>query len=62
MESKIKLTRRGWIVCVIIPGVLLMLLFSYATRDVCYVGNMPGNHFGYGSCSKMIDLVIQEGK
>lgn len=62
MESKIKLNRRGWIVCVIIPALLAMIAFTYATRDICYVGNMPGNHLGYGSCSKMIDLVIQEGK
>ena len=63
MESKkIKLNRRGWIVCVIIPGLIAMMTVTYVTRDVCYVGNMPGNHFGYGSCSKMIDIVIEEGK
>ena len=62
MESKIKLNRRGWIVCVIIPALLAMIGFTYVTRDVCYVGNMPGNHFGYGSCMKMIDTVIGEGK
>lgn len=62
MAKKSKLTRRGWIVCVIIPGLLAMMTFSYVTRDVCYVGNMPGNHLGYGSCSKMIDTVIEKGK
>ena len=62
---KTKLTRRGWIVLVIIPSLLLALLISYATRDVCYVGlNKPyANSFGYGSCQKMIDDVLnQEGK
>lgn len=52
-----KLTKRGvrvmWIIAILIVG-----LFTYATRDVCYVGNMPGNTFGYGSCSKMLDLVV----
>jgi predicted nucleic acid-binding Zn finger protein len=62
MESKIKLNRKGWIVCVIIPGLIAMMIFSYVTRDVCYVGNMPGNHLGYGSCSKMIDTVTEKGK
>ena len=62
MESKIKLNRRGWIVCVIIPALLAMIGFTYVTRDVCYVGNMPGNHLGYGSCTKMIDTVIDGGK
>jgi hypothetical protein len=51
------ITKRGWVVIWITVG-LVMSLFTYVTRDVCYVGNMPGNHFGYGSCSKMIDLVV----
>jgi hypothetical protein len=62
---KTKLTRRGWIVLVIIPSLLLTLLISYATRDTCFVGlNKPyANMFGYGSCLKMIDDVLeQEGK
>jgi len=62
---KTNLTKRGWIVLVIIPSLLLALLISYATRDVCYVGlNKPyANMFGYGSCQKMIDDVLnQEGK
>ena len=51
------ITKRGWIVLWVTVG-LVVSLFTYATRDVCYVGNMPGNTFGYGSCSKMIDLVV----
>ena len=41
-------------------GLLLMSLFTYATRDTCYVGN-GGNALGYGSCSQMIDEVIANG-
>jgi hypothetical protein len=52
-----KLNKRGVIVMWTL-AILIVSLFTYATRDVCYVGNMPGNHLGYGSCSKMIDLVI----
>lgn len=37
---------------------LVLSLFTYATRDVCYVGNMPGNHLGYGSCDAMLDVVV----
>jgi hypothetical protein len=51
------LTRRGWIVLVIIPVLILVSLFTYATRDVCYVGE-GGNFLGYGSCTKMINEVI----
>ena len=36
---------------------LLLSLFTYATRDTCYVGQ-SGNALGYGSCEKMIDTVI----
>jgi hypothetical protein len=59
-----KLTRRGWVVLVIIPTLLLGLLFTYATRDVCYVGiDKPyANSFGYGSCLKNIDEVIKQGR
>jgi hypothetical protein len=53
-------TRRGWIVIVVLIT-LVVGLFTYATRDVCYVGQ-DGNWLGYGSCSKMIDKIIQEGK
>jgi hypothetical protein len=38
-------------------AILIVGLFTYATRDVCYVGE-SGNAIGYGSCSKMIDEVI----
>jgi predicted nucleic acid-binding Zn finger protein len=41
-------------------GAVLMSLFTYATRDTCYVGN-GGNALGYGSCSQMIDEVITNG-
>jgi hypothetical protein len=56
-----KLTNRGWLVLVIIPMLLTIALFTYATRDICYVGE-NGNWLGYGSCSKMIDQVIEMGK
>ena len=39
-------------------ALLIVSLFTYATRDVCYVGNLDGNTRRYGSCSKMIDEVI----
>lgn len=52
-----KLNKRGiivmWVLAFIIVGA-----FTYLTRDICYVGNMEGNTLGYGSCSKMIDMVI----
>lgn len=51
------LTTRGWIVLVIVPVLILISLFTYATRDLCYVGK-SGNFLGYGSCTKMIDEVI----
>ena len=52
-----KLTKRGVIVMWVLV-ILIVLGFTYLTRDVCYVGNMPGNILGYGSCSKMLDLVV----
>lgn len=57
-----KLTRKGWFVLVILPVAVLLVMFTYATRDVCYVGPTDGNMFGYGSCSTMIDKTIEEGK
>lgn len=42
-------------------AILLASLFTYATRDTCYVGE-GGNALGYGSCTKMIDEVIKGGK
>lgn len=51
MEKKFIVRRRA---SAIIIGILLITLFSYATQDICYVGE-SGNALGYGSCSKMID-------
>ena len=54
-----RLTRRGWIVLVIIPAILLTIMMSWLTRDVCYVGDKPyANFLGYGSCQKLIDEVV----
>jgi hypothetical protein len=50
--------RRRFVAFVVIPAIILGLLISYATRDLCYVGAEHGNTFGYGSCSKMLDLVV----
>ena len=43
-----KLNKRGWIVLVIIPAIVATLFLTWATRDVCYVGE-GGNFLGYGS-------------
>ena len=51
------ITTRGWVVLWITVG-LIVSLFTYATRDVCYVGPEHGNVIGYGSCNDMIDRVI----
>lgn len=43
----------------VVAGVIFLLvlsLFTYAIRDVCWVGN------GYGSCSAMIDEVVSHGR
>jgi hypothetical protein len=48
-------------VLVIVPALIVLSLFTYATRDVCYVGD-SGNWLGYGSCTEMIDEVIGENK
>jgi hypothetical protein len=56
MEPKYVLRRR---ISVVIVFILILSLFTYATRDVCYVGK-DGNWLGYGSCSKMMDNVIGE--
>lgn len=57
-----KLTKRGWVVLVIIPALLAMSLFTYVTRDVCYVGTDKSyaNFLGYGSCNKMLDDVLKK--
>lgn len=57
MDRKYIVRRR---VVALALGLLLMSLFTYATRDTCYVGN-GGNALGYGSCSQMIDEVIANG-
>jgi hypothetical protein len=56
MEAKYVNRRRALAVIVVL---LIASVFTYATRDTCYVGNMPGNTLGYGSCLEMIDLVIK---
>ena len=61
-EIKMKLNRRGRIVLIWIPLFIAVTTFTYVTRDVCYVGNLKGNFLGYGSCTKMIDTVINGGK
>jgi hypothetical protein len=56
-----KLNTRGWIVLVVIPAIVATLFLTWATRDVCYVGE-GGNFLGYGSCTQMIDDAINGGK
>ena len=56
MDAKYVFRRR------VVAGIIfavVMGLFTYATRDVCYVGE-DGNWLGYGSCSEMIDKVTGE--
>jgi hypothetical protein len=55
MERKYIMRRRA---VAAIAGLLLLSLFTYATRDTCYVGNMEGNFLGYGSCNAMLDKVL----
>jgi len=54
MDAKYVLRRR---ISMVVAFVLILSLFTYATRDVCYVGE-GGNWLGYGSCSKQIDKII----
>jgi hypothetical protein len=54
-----KLNKRGVIVMWTL-AILIVSLFTYVTRDICYVGNMEGNFVGYGSCTKMIDEAIDK--
>ena len=54
-----KLNKRGIIVMWTL-AILIVSLLTYATRDICYVGNMEGNFIGYGSCTKMIDEAIDK--
>lgn len=55
MERKYVMRRR---VVFVVAVAIISIAFTYATRDTCYVGNMEGNFLGYGSCSKMLDLVV----
>ena len=54
MERKYIVRRRAVAALV---AALLLSLFTYATRDLCYVG-AGGNALGYGSCTKMIDEAL----
>lgn len=52
------ITKRGWTVLWITVA-LVISLFTYATRNVCYVGE-SGNALGYGSCTEMLDKVVNK--
>ena len=59
MDRKYVIRRR------IVFAIIVMIitsLFTYATRDTCYVGtDKPyANFLGYGSCMKMIDEVVNQ--
>jgi hypothetical protein len=61
-ESKMKMDRKYVVRRRVVAAVVFALvisLFTYATRDVCYVGK-DGNWLGYGSCLEMIDKVTGE--
>jgi hypothetical protein len=55
MERKYVMRRR---VVALVVGLMLASLFTYATRDTCYVGNLQGNFLGYGSCNAMLDEIL----
>jgi hypothetical protein len=55
MKMDAKFVRRRRVVAGVI-FLLVLSLFTYAIRDVCWVGN------GYGSCSAMIDEVVSHGR
>ena len=57
MEKKFIVRRR---ILAFMLGSLILSGFTYATRDVCYVGE-GGNALGYGSCLEMIDEVVGNG-
>lgn len=61
MRMEAKFIRRRRVVFAIVV-MMITAMFTYATRDVCYVGQPEGNMFGYGSCMQMIDRVIEAGK
>lgn len=55
MQRKYVIRRRVTLAIVV---TLLTALFTYTTRDTCYVGQEHGNVLGYGSCMDMIDRVV----
>jgi hypothetical protein len=57
MDRKYVIRRRVVMAVIIIT---LSALFTYTTRDTCYVGtnNDYGNFLGYGSCEKMLDEAV----
>jgi len=59
MDRKYVIRRRVVAALIII---IISSLFTYATRDTCYVGtnNDYGNFLGYGSCEKMLDDVVNQ--
>jgi hypothetical protein len=57
MDRKYVIRRRVTLAIVVM---VVTSLFTYATRDTCYVGQEYGNFFGYGSCSAMIDRVVNQ--
>ena len=57
MDRKYVIRRRVTLAVVVM---LVTSVFTYATRDTCYVGQEHGNFFGYGSCSEMIDRVVNQ--
>ena len=61
MSNTTRLTNRGWVVLVIIPALLLLCLFTYATRDVCWVGTDKeyAKFLGYGSCEAYMNDYLE---
>ena len=57
MDRKYVIRRRVTLAIVVM---IVTSLFTYATRDTCYVGQEYGNVFGYGSCNDMIDRVVNK--
>ena len=55
MKMDPKFVRRRRIVAAIV-GALVLSLFTYATRDICWTQS------GYGSCSQMIEEEANRGR
>lgn len=57
MDRKYVVRRRVVLAVVIL---LLTTLFTYTTRDVCYVGTDKeyANFLGYGSCTLMLEDAV----